>query len=103
MGYMIKSGDAANHYLDSACRSIKLKQGVLGIKVAIMLPHDPTGKNGTACPQPDIVTVFEPKAEEPLPVGVNKGGYAQNVQQPAGAMDQMQQQQQQQQQAPVQQ
>jgi small subunit ribosomal protein S3e len=80
-GYMIKSGDAANHYLDKACRNIKLKQGVLGIKVAIMLPHDPSGKNGTSATQADIVTVYEVKEETtPLAAG-NKQGYAQNVNQ----------------------
>merc|ERR1712206_43129 len=35
-GYMIKSGDAVNHYIDKAVRHIQMKQGVLGIKVAIM-------------------------------------------------------------------
>jgi len=33
-GYMIKSGDAVNHYIDFAVRHIQLKQGVLGIKVS---------------------------------------------------------------------
>ncbi|KMS65268.1 hypothetical protein BVRB_037700, partial [Beta vulgaris subsp. vulgaris] len=42
-GYMIKSGEAKNLYTDTATRNIELKQGVLGIKVSIMLPYDPTG------------------------------------------------------------
>lgn len=42
---------------------MKLRQGVLGIKVKIMLPHDPTGKIGPKDPLPDFVTVIEPKEE----------------------------------------
>ena len=40
--------------------------GVLGIKVKIMLPHDPTGKTGPKKPLPDNVQVVEPKAEGTL-------------------------------------
>mmetsp|Transcript_21466 Transcript_21466/g.52588 ORF Transcript_21466/g.52588 Transcript_21466/m.52588 type:complete len:278 (-) Transcript_21466:83-916(-) len=72
-GYMITSGDASNHYIDEATRSIKLKQGVLGIKVKIMLPYDPTGKNGCSVVQPDVVTVMEPKAEKPLDIPAKTG------------------------------
>jgi len=43
-GYMIASGDAKNHYIDSAVKHVKLRQGVLGIQVKIMLPHHPTGQ-----------------------------------------------------------
>lgn len=32
--------------------------GVLGIKVKIMLPHDPTGKSGPKKPLPDQVRVW---------------------------------------------
>lgn len=80
-GYMIKSGQAAREYVDDATRHICLKQGVLGIRVAIMLPHDPTGKNGVAIKQPDVVTVHEPKTEDALPLPP-KQGFAQNVEQP---------------------
>jgi small subunit ribosomal protein S3e len=38
----------------------------LGIKVKIMLPHDPNGKIGPKKPLPDKVSVNEPK-EEILP------------------------------------
>ena len=38
--------------------------GVLGIKVKIMLPHDPTGKMGPKKPLPDQVSVVEPKEEQ---------------------------------------
>ena len=32
-GLMIHSGDPVNDYVDSACRHVLLRQGVLGIKV----------------------------------------------------------------------
>lgn len=60
-GYMVKSGDNTNHYLDEAVRHLQLKQGVCGIKVRIMKPHDPTGRNGIAVKPADVITVHEPK------------------------------------------
>ena len=42
--------------------------GVLGIKVKIMLPWDPTGKTGPKKPLPDNVAIANPK-EEVLPQG----------------------------------
>ena len=42
-------------------------KGVLGVKVAIMLPWDPSGKTGPKKPQPDVVKVIEPKDDEPVP------------------------------------
>ena len=41
-GYMVKSGGASQLYVTTAVRHVLLRQGVLGINVAIMLPHDPT-------------------------------------------------------------
>jgi len=73
-GYMIRSGQAKTDYVDKAVRHIELKQGVLGIKVKIMLPHDPTGREGVATRLPDVVTIIEPKEEEPTP----KQPFAQN-------------------------
>merc|ERR1712223_1329371 len=65
-GLMIHSGDPVNDYVDTACRHVLLRQGVLGIKVKIMLPWDPTGKTGPKKPLPDNVSIVEPK-EETLP------------------------------------
>ncbi|CAH1975667.1 unnamed protein product [Acanthoscelides obtectus] len=65
-GLMIHSGDPCNDYVDTATRHVLLRQGVLGIKVKIMLPWDPTGKTGPKKPLPDNVSVVEPK-EEVLP------------------------------------
>jgi len=62
-GYMIKSGDAVNHYVDYAVRHLQLKQGMLGIKVKIMMSYDPTGQYGISVKMPDVITVNEPKEE----------------------------------------
>merc|ERR1712086_400500 len=65
-GYMISSGGPVKEYIDSAVRHVLLRQGVLGIKVKIMLDWDPTGKNGPKNPMPDAVKVHPPKEEEGL-------------------------------------
>lgn len=65
-GYMIKTGYAAKHYIDKACRHIKLKQGVIGITIAIMLPHDPTGAAGCTLKQPDVITFADVKEDDLL-------------------------------------
>ncbi|KAL5697836.1 Small ribosomal subunit protein uS3y [Ranunculus cassubicifolius] len=63
-GYMISSGQAVNEYVDTAVRHVLLRQGVLGIKVKIMLDRDPKGQQGPMTPLPDLVTIFAPKEEE---------------------------------------
>jgi len=67
-GYMIKSGEPKRTFVDRATRHVLLRQGVLGIRLAIMLPHDPTGKIGPKTPQPDVVKVFDPKEDTVLPI-----------------------------------
>jgi len=62
-GWMIHSGDPTNDYVDMAVRHVLLRQGVLGIKVKIMLPWDMTGKKGPKRPLPDHVHIVEPKDE----------------------------------------
>lgn len=49
--------------------------GVLGIKVKIMLPWDPSGKIGPKKPLPDHVSIVEPKDEvlPTTPVSEQKG------------------------------
>jgi len=76
-GFIKKSGSASSAYVDEAKCHINLKQGVVGIKVAIMMPHDPTGKNGVKLAMPDVIVIKEPKAEEPLDCPP-KQGYAVN-------------------------
>ncbi|GBG60483.1 hypothetical protein CBR_g5657 [Chara braunii] len=63
-GYMISSGSPVNDYIDAAVRHVMLRQGVLGIKVKIMLEWDPKGKQGPSNPLPDVVTVHPPKEDE---------------------------------------
>ncbi|KHG00767.1 40S ribosomal S3-3 -like protein [Gossypium arboreum] len=67
-GYMISSGHPVNEYIDSAVRHVLLRQGVLGIKVKIMLDWDPKGKQGPTTPLPDLVTIHPPKDDEVIKV-----------------------------------
>lgn len=69
-GYMISTGEPAKTFVDRAVRCVEMRQGVLGIKVRIMLPHDPEGKQGPSTPLPDTVVVYEPKQD-----AVCAGGY----------------------------
>uniref|UniRef100_A0A8C4GIX3 Ribosomal protein S3 n=1 Tax=Dicentrarchus labrax TaxID=13489 RepID=A0A8C4GIX3_DICLA len=50
-------------------------RGVLGIKVKIMLPWDPSGKIGPKKPLPDHVSIVEPKEENlpTTPISEQKG------------------------------
>ena len=38
-----------------------MRQGILGVKVAIMLPHDPRGVVGPKTPLSDVIKILEPK------------------------------------------
>jgi small subunit ribosomal protein S3e len=84
-GYMVKTGNAGMEYVDSAVRHVLMRQGVLGVKVSIMLPHDPTGKQGPKRNLDDVVTILEPKEEvyrpyvEPTPVVVAEPVYQQQT------------------------
>merc|ERR1739840_44803 len=60
---VVVSGKLRRHYVDTAVRHVHLRQGVLGIKVKIMLPWDPSGKNGPRTPLPDHINIVEPKDE----------------------------------------
>merc|ERR1712037_420079 len=66
-GYMIKTGHAGQVYTDTAVRHVLLRQGVIGIKVSIMLPHDEKGVQGPSIPLDDVVKIIEPK-EETIPI-----------------------------------
>uniref|UniRef100_U5EUR5 40S ribosomal protein S3 n=1 Tax=Corethrella appendiculata TaxID=1370023 RepID=U5EUR5_9DIPT len=67
-GLMKHAGDPCNDYVDTATRHVLLRQGVLGIKVKIMLPWDANGKMGPKKPLPDNVSVVEPKDEPPVTI-----------------------------------
>jgi len=63
-GYMICTGQPKLDYLDVAVRHVFFKQGIMGAKVKIMLPFDPTGINGVKHPIPDNVIIHDAKREE---------------------------------------
>lgn len=50
-------------YVETAVRHVMMRQGVLGVKVAIMLPHDPKGILGPKTLLSDVITILEPKEE----------------------------------------
>ncbi|MFH4979605.1 hypothetical protein AB6A40_006314 [Gnathostoma spinigerum] len=66
-GLMIHSGQPVNDYIQQAVRHVQLRQGVLGIKVKIMLPHDPKGQMGPRVALPDQIHIQEPN-DRPNPV-----------------------------------
>merc|ERR1712187_135710 len=73
-GYLISTGEPKKHYIDSAVRHVAMRQGMLGVKVKIMLAHDPEGKMGTKMMMPDAVVIHEPK-EDVIPMQPGQEGY----------------------------
>merc|ERR1719254_324705 len=73
-GYLISTGEPKNHYIDSAVRHVAMRQGMLGVKVTIMLAHDPEGKMGPKMPMSDNVIAHEPK-EAAVPMEPGQDGY----------------------------
>merc|ERR1712085_211156 len=65
-GYLISTGEPKRQYIKDATRHVLMRQGVLGIRIKIMLAHDPDGKAGPAIPLPDNIVVHEPKEDPPL-------------------------------------
>merc|ERR1712072_1291158 len=65
-GYCISTGQPKKDFVDTAVRHCFFKQGIIGVKVKIMIPHDPQGKKGTKLMLPDTVRIEPPKdTEEP--------------------------------------
>lgn len=62
-GYMVCTGQPKNDYLDVAVRHVFFKQGIMGVRVRIMMPHDPTGKAGPINALPDTVVIVDKKEE----------------------------------------
>jgi len=81
-GYLISTGEPKKHYIDEAVRHVSMRQGMLGVKVKIMLAYDPEGKMGTKMPLPDNIVIHEPKDEAPILApeqdGYGGGGYGQD-------------------------
>merc|ERR1712146_545235 len=63
-GYCISTGQPKRDFLDTSVRHVFFKQGIIGIKVRIMMPHDPTGKKGVKQPLPDTVKIHPPKDDQ---------------------------------------
>ena len=52
---------SCSDYVETAVRHVMMRQGILGVKVSIMLPHDPKGINGPKTLLSDVITILEPK------------------------------------------
>jgi small subunit ribosomal protein S3e len=67
-GYMIHSGQPRISYMDTAVRHIGLRQGIIGVKVRIMLPYNPLAAQGKGFgigkPLPDVITFVEEKVHK---------------------------------------
>merc|ERR1711865_763081 len=73
-GYLISTGEPKKHYIDAAVRHVNMRQGMLGVRVTIMLAHDPEGKMGPKMPMPDNIIVHEPK-DDAILMAPGEGGY----------------------------
>jgi small subunit ribosomal protein S3e len=74
-GYLISTGEPKTHYIQESVRHVLMRQGVLGVKVKIMLGYDKDGERGTDVRMPDFIEVFEPKdapVQEILPLATNE-------------------------------
>lgn len=63
-GFMIHTGQPSKDFIDIACRHVLMRQGVLGLKVKIML--DPATSRKGPKTLPDAVVIREPKEEAPI-------------------------------------
>ncbi|KAK9462747.1 40S ribosomal protein uS3 [Lipomyces oligophaga] len=78
-GFMIHSGQPARDFIDTATRHVLLRQGVLGVKVKIMLGTDPEGRIGPKNTLPDAVTIIEPKEDSSAVVEPTSHNYRPKV------------------------
>jgi len=78
-GYLISSGDPKNYYIQESVRHVAMRQGMLGVKVKIMLGYDPTGERGIDRLMPDQIRVLEPKEEPVLQPGAQQLAVEQEV------------------------
>lgn len=70
-GYIVSTGHPQKVFVDTAIRHVFLKQGVIGLKVKIMLPYNGGNtqdrrkkiQGGIAFPLPDKVTIETPKED----------------------------------------
>jgi small subunit ribosomal protein S3e len=62
-GYLCHSGNLQRTFVDKAIRHVYMRAGCLGVRVRIMLPFDEKGEKGPSFPQPDDITIFNPKED----------------------------------------
>jgi len=62
-GYRVSTGQPKNDFIGMAIRHVLLRQGIIGVRVKIMLSQDPTGQYGPTKPLPDEVIIHPPKVE----------------------------------------
>jgi len=87
-GFMIHSGQPTRDFIDVAIRHVLLRQGVLGIKVKIMLDTDPNGKTGPKKPLPDVVVISDPKEEPTITAPASEAfGVAPQAEVPVAAVE----------------
>jgi len=61
---MIHSGQPNKDFVDIAVRHVFFKQGIMGVKVKVMMPYDPTGKAGIKIVPADMIEFKSVKAED---------------------------------------
>jgi small subunit ribosomal protein S3e len=65
-GYMIHTGEPKRTFVDVAVRHIELRQGIMGVKVKIMIGYNPKASSGRGFgiphPLPDMITFKEEKS-----------------------------------------
>jgi len=90
MGYQISTGQPKNDFIDVAIRHVNMRQGVLGLKVKIMmaLERPAKGGKGEIKVMPDYIKIHEPKDDErDIVPGVQ---FAQKREDPAQGVQQQQ-------------
>ena len=62
-GYLVSTGQPKHDFIDEAVRHVELRQGVLGVKVKIMIDYDKISGRDRKI-MPDYVKIFDPKDEQ---------------------------------------
>jgi len=62
-GFLISTGQPKKTFISEASRNVMMRQGILGVKVKILMAYDPEGKMGPSTPMPDHVVIHEPKED----------------------------------------
>merc|ERR1712110_1265410 len=63
-GYQVSTGQPKYDFIDSATRSVELRQGVIGLKVKIMQGTEIKTGPTTVKVMPDFIKIYDPKDED---------------------------------------